>query len=183
MNQIQDQNDIFNFWFVECAQEQWFKKDSQFDELLEVRFGDTVEQVFAGDLDSWSDSDTGSLALILVLDQFTRNIFRDTPRAFAGDQKALTLSFHCQERGYLATQGISQRHFMLLPMMHSEDLSILDASLPLFKELKMQNVYDYALKHRDIVARFGRFPHRNKILGRTSTVEELEFLTQPGSSF
>jgi len=118
-----------------------------------------------------------------LLDQFTRNIFRDTPRAFAGDEKALVLSFQCNENGYLANEDFHWCHFMLMPMMHSEDIDVQDISLPLFKTLNLQNVYDYAERHRDTVARFGRFPHRNSILGRSSTNEELEFLKQADSSF
>jgi uncharacterized protein (DUF924 family) len=118
-----------------------------------------------------------------LLDQFTRNIFRDTPSAFSGDEKALELSFLCDENGYLANADIHWCHFMLMPRMHSEDIAVQDVSLPLFKKLNVQNVYDYAVRHRDTVARFGRFPHRNSILGRSSTNEELEFLTRADSSF
>ena len=183
MKKMLEQEDILNFWFAECTPEQWFKKDSDFDKMLEARFAGTVERALAGKLDSWADSDSGCLALILLLDQFTRNIFRDTPRAFAGDEKALELSFRCNENGCLANADIHWCHFMLMPMMHSEDIAVQDVSLPLFKKLNVQNVYDYAVRHRDTVARFGRFPHRNSILGRSSTNEELEFLTQADSSF
>ena len=183
MKKMLEQEDILNFWFAECTPEQWFKKDSDFDKMLEARFADTVERALAGKLDSWADSDSGCLALILLLDQFTRNIFRDTPRAFAGDEKALELSFRCNENGCLANADIHWCHFMLMPMMHSEDIDVQDISLTLFKKLNLQNVYDYAVRHRDTVERFGRFPHRNSILGRLSTNEELEFLTQADSSF
>ena len=107
MKKMLEQEDILNFWFAECTPEQWFKKDSDFDKMLEARFVDTVERALAGKLDSWADSDSGCLALILLLDQFTRNIFRDTPRAFAGDDKALELSFLCNENGYLANADVS----------------------------------------------------------------------------
>jgi len=183
MKKMLEQEDILNFWFADCSPEQWFKKDSDFDKMLEARFAGTVERALAGELDSWDYSDSGCLALILLLDQFTRNIFRDTARAFAGDEKALELSFRCNENGYLAKANVHWCHFMLMPMMHSEDIDVQEISLPLFKGLNVQNVYDYAIRHRDIVARFGRFPHRNSILGRSSTNEELEFLTQADSSF
>ena len=183
MKKILEQEDILNFWFAECTPEQWFKKDSEFDKILEARFAGTVERALAGRLDSWADSDSGCLALILLLDQFTRNIFRDTPHAFAGDEKALELSLRCYENGCLGNADIHWYRFMLMPMIHSEDIAVQDASLPLFKKLNVQNVYDYAVRHRDTVVRFGRFPHRNSILGRSSTTEELEFLTQADSSF
>ena len=178
-----EKEDILNFWFKECTPEQWFKKDSEFDKMLEARFASTVERALSGKLDKWGDSDSGCLALIILLDQFTRNIFRDKPRAFEGDEKALELSFRCHENGYLANADVNWCHFMLMPRMHSEDIAVQNFSLPLFKKLNVQNVYDYALRHHAIVARFERFPHRNSILGRSSTHEELEFLTQADSSF
>ena len=178
-----EKEDILNFWFDECRPKQWFKKNSEFDAMLESRFANTVEDAFAKCLDSWEDTEEGCLALILVLDQFTRNIFRGTPRAFSGDERALELSQKCYENGYLANPNIYRRQFILMPMMHSEEIAVQDTALPLFKEYTTQRDYDYALRHRDIIARFGRFPHRNTILGRPSTDEELEFLTQPGSSF
>jgi len=178
-----EKEDILNFWFDECRPEQWFKINSEFDAMLESRFATTLEDAFARCLESWENTEAGCLALILVLDQFPRNIFRDSPRAFSGDERALELSQKCYENGYLANPNINWRQFMLMPMMHSEEIAVQDASLPLFKEYTAQINYDYAVRHRDIIARFGRFPHRNTILGRPSTDEELEFLTQPGSSF
>lgn len=175
--------DILYFWFEECSPKNWFKKDSDFDAMLKDRFGVTVERGLAGQLDDWAATQDSCLALILLLDQMTRNIYRDTPRAFAGDEVALALSLKMVEMNWLDTENGAKRQFALMPMMHSEDITIQDASLPLFKTHTLEMVYDYAVRHRDIVARFGRFPHRNAILGRPSTDEEKEFLTQPGSSF
>lgn len=175
--------DVLDFWLVETEPAKWFEKNAAFDQEIARRFGATVEAALAGQLDGWAQDEAGSLGLILVLDQFTRNIFRDTPRAFAGDKQGLALSQRCHERGYLANADVNWRHFMLMPMMHSEDIAVQDASLPLFRQFAGENTYDYAVKHRDIIARFGRFPHRNAILGRVSTPEEVAFLTQPGSSF
>ena len=110
-------------------------------------------------------------------------MFRDTPRAFAGDERALALSQLCCNKDYLTNPDVQKRQFMLMPMMHSEKLTVQDTALPLFKIYASEKDYEYAEKHRDIIARFGRFPHRNMILGRKSTHEELEFLKQPGSSF
>ena len=178
-----EKEEILNFWFIECKPEQWFKKNEDFDRMIEKRFSGTIEDAIEGKLDSWEETETGCLALIILLDQFTRNVFRDTPRAFAGDERALVLSKLCFNKDYLTNLDIHRRQFMLMPMMHSENLAVQDAALPLFKKYASEKDYEYAEKHRDIIARFGRFPHRNVILGRKSTNEELEFLKQPGSSF
>ena len=175
--------DIVDFWFVECSPDQWFRKDSKFDKKLEQLFSETLEMALGGNLERWSSSKTGCLALILLLDQFSRNIFRGTPRAFAGDKEALRLSFKCKRNGYLKNENLHISHFMLLPMMHSEEISVQDLSLTLFKSLNDKKIYDYALRHREIIKRFGRFPHRNSILGRKSTAEEIEFLNHAGSTF
>jgi len=178
-----EKEEILNFWFKECKPEQWFKKYENFDQMIENRFSSAIEDAIEGKLDSWEETETGCLALIILLDQLTRNVFRDTPRAFAGDKRALALSQLCYNKDYLTNPDVHRRHFMLMPMMHSENLSVQDAALPLFKIYASGKDYEYAEKHHDIIARFGRFPHRNVILGRKSTNEELEFLKQPGSSF
>jgi len=176
-------DEILSFWYEESTPKQWFMKDDAFDAAIATRFKDTVEAALAGQLDRWVDNAEGCLALILVLDQFTRNIFRNSPRAFSGDEMASALSLRCVERGYIEHDTEEYRTFMLMPMMHSESIEIQDRSLPLFKKWTPEQVYEYAVKHRDIVARFGHFPHRNSILGRPSTPEEVEFLKEPGSSF
>ena len=178
-----EKEEILNFGFKECKPEQWFKKNEDFDQMIENRFSIAIENAIAGNLGNWEESETGCLALIILLDQFTRNVFRDTPRAFAGDKRALALSQLCCEKDYLTNPDVQRRQFMLMPMMHSENLAVQDAALPLFKKYASGKDYEYAEKHRDIIVRFGRFPHRNVILGRKSTNEELEFLKQPGSSF
>ena len=175
--------DVLHFWFEEITPEQWFMKDAGFDETIRTRFEPTVVAALSARLDSWADTADGCLALILILDQFTRNIYRDTPRAFSGDEMALALSLRCVDRDFIAHKNATWRHFMLMPMMHSEDIGIQDRSLPLFESLTNPRTHEYAVKHRDIVARFDRFPHRNAILGRPSSDEERKFLTQPGSSF
>ena len=178
-----EKEEILNFWFKECKPEQWFKKNEFFDKMIENRFFIAIENALAGKLRNWEESETGCLALIILLDQFTRNVFRDTHHAFAGDKRALALSQLCCDKDYLTNPDIQRRQFMLMPMMHSENLAVQDASLPLFKKYASKKDYEYAEKHREIIARFGRFPHRNVILGRKSINEELEFLKQPGSSF
>ena len=178
-----EKEEILNFWFKECKPEQWFKKNEDFDQMIENRFSIAIENAIAGNLGNWEESETGCLALIILLDQFTRNVFRDTPRAFAGDKRALALSQLCCDKDYLTNPDVQRRQFMLMPMMHSENLAVQDAALPLFKKYASGKDYEYAEKHRYFIARFGRFPHRNVILGRKSTNEELEFLKQPESSF
>ncbi len=175
---------ILVFWFKEISPESWFKKDPLFDEMLTQKFGRMIEQALAGQLDKWAQSEDGRLALILLLDQMTRNIFRNTPKAFSGDEIACALSLTSVADGFLETEkNVHKRQFFLMPMMHSEDLDIQKQSLPLFKALTSENTYDYAIRHHDIIERFGRFPHRNHILNRPSSNEELAFLTQQGSSF
>jgi uncharacterized protein (DUF924 family) len=174
---------VLAFWFDECTPQHWFMKDAEFDGTIEARFGAAIEQGLTGALDAWTESQAGCLALILILDQFTRNVHRETPKAFAGDPQALAISTLCRERGHLDHPDQGWRHFMLIPMMHSEDIQVQEASLPLFQEHTDQRVYTFAVRHRDIIARFGRYPHRNAILGRVSTEEECAFLQEPGSSF
>ena len=174
---------VLAFWFEDSEPEQWYSKDAAFDDAIREGFEPTITAALASRLDSWADDAAGCLALILLLDQFTRNIYRDSPRAFSGDEMALALSLRCIDRDYLAHENPTYRQFMLMPMMHSEDLAIQERSLPLFERLTNPKTHEYAVKHRDIIARFGRFPHRNAILGRPSSDEEVEFLTQPGSSF
>ena len=124
----------------------------------------------------------GSLTLIILTGQFTRNIFRGTPRSFSGDTLALDICLHCLFRFEIGQQTKEKSHFILIQMMHSENFKIQEKALPLFKEHTSEKVYQYALKHKDIIARFGRFPHRNAILGRTSKNSEIEFLKNPRSS-
>jgi len=174
---------VLAFWFEECTPQQWFTKDAEFDATIETRFGAAIEQGLSGALDHWTESRAGCLALILILDQFTRNVHRDTPKAFAGDPKALAICTLCRERGYLDHPDQGWRHFMLIPMMHSEDIQVQETSLPLFQKHTDEQVYSFAVRHRDIIARFGRYPHRNSILGRASTEAEIAFLKEPGSSF
>ena len=175
--------DILNFWFKECNPEQWFKKNDAFDQIIKNTFSNTIEAAIKGKMDNWKNTETGCLALIIILDQFTRNVFRDTLRAFVGDNKALVLSQKCCDKEYLKNPDIQRRKFMLMPMMHSEKITVQEAALPLFKKYTSEKDYEYAKKHHEIIARFGRFPHRNVILGRKSTNDELLFLKQPGSSF
>ena len=183
MGKTPSETDILNFWYVETTPELWFKKDDDFDAAIQNRFGKAVTDALAGRLDHWANEADGCLALILILDQFTRNMFRHSARAFSGDEMALALSLRCVERTYLDADEPSYCQFMLMPMMHSEDIGIQNMSLPLFEKYTSKLTHEYAMKHRDIIARFGRFPHRNAVLGRPSSSDEEQFLTQPESSF
>jgi len=186
---------VLDFWFLppdhpghERERPEWFRKNEAFDAAIRERFGADVEVALSTTLGSGSDETL--LARILLLDQFTRNTFRDTPRAFAGDAQALALAATLVAAGRDKNLSPYQRWFAYLPFEHSESLLDQERAVALFAGLRreMQNetfdgAYDYALRHRAVITLFGRFPHRNAILGRTSTAEEIKFLKQPGSSF
>lgn len=168
------------------VQMKWFKKEEAFDAALRERFGATVAQALRGELREWDSTSWGALARILVLDQFTRNIHRDTPLAFAGDALALEAALALLPRAQ--DLGVLERWFAAMPLEHAEDLVMQDRSVAAFEGLtaedaRLADALDYARRHRDVIVRFGRFPHRNEILGRESTPEEIEFLKQPGSRF
>jgi uncharacterized protein (DUF924 family) len=185
-NSIDDNDDIqqiLRFWFEECQPEQWFFKEDAFDATLKERFTLWVEKALAGQIDHWAMNKEGNLALIILLDQMPRNIFRDTPRAFSGDDKALAFSLKGVERGDLDELDDYPRQFLLMPMMHAEDLEVQKKSLPLFKKYTGERTYEFAVKHMVIIERFGHFPHRSPILGRPLSDEEQEFLNGPNSSF
>ena len=176
-------NDVLDFWFNEITPAQWWKADAQFDRLVESRFLVALQQAARGELFSWRETAPGRLAEIIVLDQFSRNVWRGTPRAFAQDAIALVLAQEAVRGGALSQLEPDQRAFLLLPYMHSESPLIHVAAEALFREHAPTGNYDFELKHKVIIDRFGRYPHRNEILGRTSTAEEEAFLKQPGSSF
>jgi len=190
-----DAQAVLDFWFgAEGSPEsgksrpEWFRKDPAFDDSIRQRLGAQVEAALAGGLRDWDSHAASALARILLLDQFTRNIFRDTPRAFAGDALALAAARAMVAARQDATLPPLQRSFIYLPFEHAEDLAAQDESVRLFAQLaaaapELQQTLDYAHRHRDVIARFGRFPHRNKVLGRESTAEEIAFLQQPGSRF
>ena len=183
MRHAKDIPTVIQFWFEETEPKQWFIKDEVFDKLIKERFEALVTSALSGQLDRWSETAEGNLALILLLDQMTRNIYRNHPMSFAGDDMALAFCLKGVKRNDMAVLPEPQIRFLLMPMMHAEDLSIQDRSLPLFQKYCDDMTYDYAVRHRDIIARFGHFPHRNAILGRPSTQEEIAFLKQPNSSF
>jgi uncharacterized protein (DUF924 family) len=178
------------FWFGEkpgAQRAEWFRKDAAFDALIRSRFGALHEAASRRELESWREAPLSMLALVVVLDQFSRNLFRGDPRAFAQDAYALECANQALARGDEAALLPVQRQFLYLPLEHSEDLADQERCVELMRTLEAfpetKGLAEWAEKHRAIVARFGRFPHRNTALGRASTPEEIEFLKQPGSGF
>ena len=175
--------DILDFWFKEITPEQWWKSDPEFDRTIASRFLPVLHRAALGELFAWRESAQGRLAEIIVLDQFSRNVWRGTAQAFAQDAMSLALSQEAVRADALAKLQADERAFLLMPWMHSESPLIHAEAEGLFREHTPANNYDFELKHKVIIDRFGRYPHRNQILGRISTSEELAFLEQPGSSF
>jgi uncharacterized protein (DUF924 family) len=185
---------ILDFWFGREDEpgygefrNVWFQKDEDFDREVQTRFREDHERAANGDLDGWREEAQSALALVILLDQFPRNIFRGDAQTHATDAKAQEVSEHAIERALDRELPAFQRMFLYMPFMHSESIEAQRRSVELFQRLRDEpggpDVVSYAIGHRDIVERFGRFPHRNDILGRQTTPEEAEFLTQPGSSF
>ena len=177
-------DDLLAFWFGELQPKQWFEKNLQLDETMRHRFLPAYQQASASFvLDAALSSADTALAHVLLLDQLPRNMFRGTPRAFESDGKALQLARAAAERGLDAQVALARRTFFYLPFEHSETLADQLRSVELFTALGDADTLKYARAHHDIIARFGRFPHRNAILGRASTPGEIAFLATPGSSF
>jgi len=171
--------DIVAFWRA-AGPERWFEKDDAFDAEIRRRFLSTWEVAAAGGLSGWEDNDEGALALILVLDQFPRNIFRDDPRAYATDAAALATAKRAIARGVDHRIDLQLRPFIYMPLMHSEHLTDQESCVGLFRRHGDPNNLKYAELHEDIIRRFGRFPHRNAVLGRTTTTDEQAFLGNGG---
>ena len=175
--------EVLEFWFETLEPSMWWSADPALDALIKERFADLLMSAAAGELFHWRGDAHGRLAEIIVLDQFSRNIHRDTPGAFAQDSMALVLSQEAVSGGCLAALEPIERAFLLLPYMHSESRPIHVEAERLYREYAPEDNYQFELKHKEIVDRFGRYPHRNRVLGRASTAEEIEFLKTPGSSF
>lgn len=183
MNRHTKFDDILTFWFEETEQSYWFKKDAEFDAIITTRFSSILTAAKACELYTWRSCPTGRLAEIIVLDQFSRNVFRDQAEAFAGDALALALAQEAvAQNAHLILQG-SQLAFLLMPYMHSESAVIHEQAVQLFDVPGLEGNLRFEKHHKAIIDRFGRYPHRNKVMERNSTPEEIEFLKQPGSSF
>ena len=174
---------VLDFWFVEHSAADWFSKNPAFDQAIAERFLDTYWQAAAGELSAWRQTAQGRLAEIIVLDQFARNLFRDQAQQFAADAMALVLAQEAIAQGFDQQLAAQQRLFMYMPYMHSESAAIHERAVALFTALGLPDNLDFEYKHQAIIDRFGRYPHRNALLGRASTAEELAFLQQPNSSF
>lgn len=175
--------DVLQFWFEDIEPRQWWAVDASFDQQLTERFRPLLEQAAHCELAAWRETARGRLAEVIVLDQFSRNIFRNTPRAFAQDPLALGQAQEAVAGGALRGLEPIQCSFLLMPYMHSESRLIHVAAERLFAEWAPADNHRFELRHKEIIDRFGRYPHRNALLGRKSSEEEHEFLKQPGSSF
>lgn len=178
-----DYSDVLRFWFDELTPEQWWAKDDELDQRVMQRFAVLHGRAVRCELFDWRASAKGRLAEIIVLDQFSRNMFRDSALAFANDSLALALAQEAISVGADQQLSAIERSFLYLPFMHSESLAIHDVALTLYKNNGIQLNLDFEIKHREIIERFGRYPHRNLVLGRVSIEQELLFLQQPGSAF
>ena len=173
-------DEVLSFWFADPAR--WWKKDPAFDAELRDRFLALHEAIGRGEREDWLETPKGALAYVIVLDQLSRNMFRGTARSFASDAQARAAARRAVDRGDERVLSDDERMFLYMPFLHSEDIADQDRGVVLFGSLAPDKAR-YAEQHRDIVRRFGRFPHRNALLGRVSTPAEEEFLKQPGSSF
>jgi uncharacterized protein (DUF924 family) len=183
LNALATSQQVLDFWFEELTPKQWFIKSDDLDREIAERFGETLAAAARCECWQWRETPAGRVAEIIILDQFSRNVHRDTPSAFAQDPLALALAQELISRGEDDALPLTRRIFAYMPFMHSESLAIHDQAVKLFDRPGMEEQLDYEHRHRAIIERFGRYPHRNTILGRESTPEEIEFLRQPGSSF
>lgn len=179
----QDAQAVLHFWFDELTPVQWFKKDAEMDRAIVTRFGELHARVARCECYHWRNTPRGRLAEVIVLDQFSRNMYRDDARAFAWDALALGLAQEALAAKADAALTPEERSFLYMPYMHSESKAIHAIALELFDQPGLENNLTFEIRHKAIIDRFGRYPHRNTLLGRTSTDEEVAFLQQPGSSF
>ncbi|MBU2862455.1 DUF924 domain-containing protein [Reinekea forsetii] len=176
-------DDVLAFWFEEINPKQWWVKDEAFDEDIRRRFLNVHQQAHQCELFSWRATAQGRLAEVIVLDQFSRNMYRDTAQAFASDTLALALAQEAVLQGDDQALSPSQRSFLYMPYMHSESLVVHEEAERLFAALGNENTLEFERRHKAIIEKYGRYPHRNYILGRESSEQEIAFLEQPGSSF
>lgn len=195
-------SDVLTFWFGKLdkngfatpeASQRWSIKDPAFDDEIRENYEALYQDIVAGKKEDWLKTSDGLVAYVVVIDQLSRNMYRDTAKMYASDEQALTVALKAIDEGRDKNAIFAHRNFLYMPLMHAEDVALQDQCVALYSEwstevegeLKadVEKRIGFAIRHRDIVARFGRFPHRNTIVGRPSTAEELEFLTQPGSSF
>ena len=175
---------LLTFWFDPATQPFWFTRSLEFDARVKEDFEPLYHRAIQGDLETWKQTPRGCLALILLFDQVPRNIFRNTPKAFASDPLAQNLTTYVLEHYFDVDWSLEEKLFLYLPYEHAEDLALQEMSARLYQAAtENQEILYFVQRHKEIIERFGRFPHRNQILGRQSTAEEIEFLKQPNSSF
>jgi len=174
---------VLDFWFKQLTPKQWFIKSTELDNTIKKRFTDILTAAANGECWQWRESGKGRLAEIIVLDQFSRNIYRDTANAFAQDPIALVLAQEAVAQGADNSLSADEKAFLYMPYMHSESKLIHQQAMSLFQQPGLENNYKFEVRHKEIIDQFGRYPHRNEALGRESTSAEKEFLKQPGSSF
>lgn len=175
--------DVIRFWYEESTEQDWFTKNPEYDAKIKDRFLGLHAMAKNCELEIWRSHPLGALAEVLVLDQFSRNLFRGQAASFAYDSLALALTQRALETGLADQLSQKEKWFLLMPYMHSESKIIHAHAMVLFQELGLQHVLDFEIAHKKIIDRFGRYPHRNEVLGRTSTEEEIEFLKEENSSF
>ena len=175
--------EVLKFWFDDLSPDDWFESDEAVDSDIRERFQELHETLRGQVPETWRSSARGCLAAVIVLDQFSRNMYRGTSRAFAADGAALSLAKEALVRGFDRELSIDERKFLYMPFEHSENPAEQARSIELFGTLESELDLDYARRHKEIIDRFGRFPHRNAVLGRISTPDEIEFIKEPGSSF
>lgn len=175
--------EVYNYWFKELTPKDWFAKNDTIDHYIKDHFYNHYIRASLAELSSWRQTAQGALAEIIILDQFSRNIFRNSPKAFALDSMALTLSQEAIRKGQDQELSLTERAFLYMPFMHSESAQIHEEAVKLFSIKGLENNLNFEIKHKEIIDRFGRYPHRNIVLNRVSTEEEIEFLKSPGSSF
>lgn len=190
---MQSANEVLEFWFDPDNQKRWYVADPAFDAQIRQRFGDCLDAAIAGQLTHWTQTAEGWLALLIVLDQFSRNLYRNDARAWAQDAEAQRLALWGIAEGFDCALPPLQRVFAYMPLEHGETVELQRRSVELFDDLRQDApddqrerfdmFYDYAVRHQVVVEQFGRFPHRNAVLGRASTADELEYLAQPGAGF
>ena len=178
-----EQQQVLDFWFTELEAKQWWKKDPQLDNAISQRFKTLHQQASQGELWQWRETAEGSLAEIIILDQFSRNIYRNQAQAFAFDGMALLLAQVAIAKEFDTLLTNTQCSFLYMPFMHSESKTIHEIAVTLYDKPDLENNLEFEIVHKDIIDKYGRYPHRNVILGRTSTPDEIEFLKQPNSSF
>lgn len=186
--------ELLDFWLgpeperdtpAKAVAERWWVADAEFDRQVAARWGDVLEQASAGGQRDWEATPRGRLALVVLFDQFSRNIYRDKPGMYENDEQAVALTINALDRGDEQQLRAAERLFLYMPLMHAEELELQERCVRLIHGLAADHSYfeqhaDFAERHRNVVARFGRFPHRNSVLGRTSTAEEIEFLLEGG---